>query len=287
MSINDEMDILKDLIDGELDKLYISENSYNKTIYEAMRYSLLSGGKRIRPILLIKSCELTGGTIEEAMPFSLAIEMIHTYSLIHDDLPAMDDDYFRRGKPSNHIVFGEGIAVLAGDGLLNTAYEMIIDHIVQLNHKGYNTKKYLMAFQEICGGAGTNGMIGGQVVDILSENIVTNIDTLKYMYRHKTSSLIIASIVAGGVLGGGTDEEIDSLRQYGEAIGMMFQIRDDMLDIDSDECKITYLNFHSTSEAKEELIKLGDNAIKALKPFDNEEVDFFKNFAYYLISRNN
>lgn len=286
MSINDEMNILRELINSELDKLFINENSYNKTIYEAMRYSLLSGGKRIRPILLIKSCELTGGTIKEAMPFALAIEMIHTYSLIHDDLPAMDDDCLRRGMPSNHIVFGEGIAILAGDGLLNTAYEMIIKHMIQLNKKGNISEKYLMVFHEICKGAGVNGMIGGQVVDILSDEKVIDIDTLKYMYKHKTSSLIIASILAGGILGGATDEEIDSLRQYGEAIGMMFQIRDDMLDIDSDECKITYLNFYSIEEAKEELIKLGDIAINALKSFDNEKVDFFKNFVYYLISRN-
>ncbi|WP_097677456.1 polyprenyl synthetase family protein [Anaerosalibacter sp. Marseille-P3206] len=288
MNIKSEIDMLKELIDKQLENLFLDKTVYTETINEAMRYSLLAGGKRIRPILLLKSNELIGGKLEEAMPFASAMEMIHTYSLVHDDLPAMDDDDFRRGKPTNHKVFGDAIAILAGDGLINCSYELMNNYILKEFDKGVNVSKYLRAFKEIVTSAGIEGMIGGQVVDILSDNMGINIETLKYMYKYKTAALIKASVVAGGIIGGGNEEQIKSLREYGEAVGLAFQIRDDILDIDKDKQnnKTTFLSFYSKKEAEEELKRLGNIAINSLDTFNNRDTEFLEEFVYFLMFRN-
>lgn len=288
MTVANEIDRLKKIIDKELEELNFNVDTYNETINQAMKYSLLSGGKRIRPILFLKSCELLGGDIKNAMPFAIAIEMIHTYSLIHDDLPAMDDDDFRRGKPTNHKVFGEAIAILAGDGLLNSAFEIIANHMLKMHKEGKNIDRYIKAFKEISNSSGVNGMIGGQVIDILSDENNMDSTKLKCMYEYKTASLISASTVAGGLIAGGSEKEIENIRIYGEAVGLAFQIRDDILDKveDREINKCTFLSLYSYEEAEKEVERLCDIAIQALNIFKDKDTNFLKEFVYYLAIRN-
>lgn len=215
---------------------YFSDFSgLQQTVYQAADYSLKAGGKRLRPVLLLEACELFGGTEQDAMAFACAMEMIHTYSLIHDDLPAMDDDDFRRGKPTNHVVYGEGMAILAGDGLLNRAYEVMI-------HSALNSvefrDRYLMAMGTIAEAAGVSGMIAGQVVDLESEHKAVPLETVDFIHAHKTGAMITASLVAGAIIGGANSEELEKIRHYGRNIGMAFQIIDDILDITGDQEKL-------------------------------------------------
>lgn len=215
---------------------YFSDFSgLQQTVYQAADYSLKAGGKRLRPVLLLEACELFGGTEQDAMAFACAMEMIHTYSLIHDDLPAMDDDDFRRGKPTNHVVYGEGMAILAGDGLLNRAYEVMI-------HSALNSvefrDRYLMAMGTIAEAAGVSGMIAGQVVDLESEHKAVPLETVDFIHAHKTGAMITASLVAGAIIGGANGEELEKIRHYGRNIGMAFQIIDDILDITGDQEKL-------------------------------------------------
>lgn len=288
MTVVNEINMLKNIIDKELEELYFDGISYNEPINKAMKYSLLSGGKRIRPILLLKSSKLLGGDIKEAMPFAIAIEMIHTYSLVHDDLPAMDDDDFRRGKPTNHKVFGEAIAILAGDGLLNSAYELMANHMLKMFTEGKNIDRYLKAFKEISNSAGIKGMVGGQVIDILSDERDINSKKLECMYKYKTASLIAASTVAGGFIAGGTEKEIENLRKYGEAVGLAFQIRDDILDTvkDREVNKCTFLSLYTKEEAEKEVKRLCNIAIQSLNIFKDEDARFLKKLVYYLAFRN-
>ncbi|WP_416197920.1 MAG: Geranylgeranyl diphosphate synthase, type II [Sporanaerobacter sp.] len=288
MNLTEEILEIQSVIDDELNSLFIGKSGYQEKIFEAMKYSLFTGGKRIRPILLLKSCQMISGNYEEAIPFALAMEMIHTYSLIHDDLPAMDNDDFRRGNPTNHKVFGEAIAILAGDGLLNLAYEIMIEYILSKSNDKESFHKYTKAFKEICNAAGVDGMIGGQVVDILSDKKGINEIELQFMYECKTAALIEASVVSGGIIGGGNAVEIEALRQYGNSIGIAFQIRDDILDKNSDEKvnKTTYLTYHSLDEAEKEVKRLSENAQEALKIFEDEDTMFLVEFANCLIYRN-
>ena len=293
MTLKKELEKYKDIIEKYLDEVLPDGEGYQEKIFEAMRYSMFAGGKRLRPFLILKTCEVFSGSYENALPFASAIEMIHTYSLIHDDLPAMDDDDLRRGKPTNHKVFGEAIAILAGDGLLNYAFETMIQSM--LND---NSKKYINAFNEISKAAGINGMIGGQVVDILSENNDIDKDTLDFIHKKKTSALIEASVVAGGILGGASSEEAEALRNYGKSIGLGFQIRDDILDkigsieslgkdIGSDEenNKATYLTFYGLENSIQKTKELCENASKSLDFLDKYDTDIFKELAEYLVSR--
>ncbi len=196
---------------------------------EAMLYSLLSGGKRLRPCLLLASCDMAGGNLDQALPFACAIEMIHTYSLIHDDLPAMDDDAMRRGKPSCHIAFNEATAILAGDGLLNGAYETM----------SASASPYaLKALREIASAAGIGGMIAGQAIDLQSEKQAPSLDTVRQMYLGKTAALLSAPVAAGLLLAGAGEDAVAAGRQYGVALGMAFQIVDDLLDVLGDEKKL-------------------------------------------------
>lgn len=206
-----------------------------KTVFQAADYSLKAGGKRLRPVLLLEACRLFGGTSEQAMPFACALEMIHTYSLIHDDLPAMDDDDYRRGKPTNHVVYGEGMAILAGDALLNFAYELMIRETLQA---GPMQSRYLRAMGEIAEAAGPYGMIGGQTVDLESETQAVPLETVDFIHAHKTGALITASLTAGAIIGGAGEAELDRIRQYGRNIGLAFQIIDDILDITGDQEKL-------------------------------------------------
>lgn len=228
-------EILKQKIDY-VEKLLIDympkEEGYQETIMKAMNYSLSAGGKRLRPILTLESCKAVGGDIKDAIPFAMAIEMIHTYSLIHDDLPALDNDDLRRGKPTNHKVYGENIAVLAGDALLNEAMILLMDFSIK------HGKDALVAAREIAYAAGVDGMIGGQVVDIINEGKIISKEELNYMHLKKTGELIRSSIVAGAILAEADKSEIDLLNKFGMNLGLAFQIKDDILDVTGDVEKL-------------------------------------------------
>lgn len=200
---------------------------YPEKIYEAMRYSLLAKGKRLRPILCLATCELVGGTVEMAMPTACALEMIHTMSLIHDDLPAMDNDDYRRGKLTNHKVYGEDIAILAGDGLLAYAFEY-----VAVQTQNVPAERVVKVIARLGRAMGAAGLVGGQVVDLASEGLSDiQEETLNFIHNHKTGALLEASVVCGGILGGATDTELEQLLSYAQNIGLAFQIIDDILDI--------------------------------------------------------
>jgi geranylgeranyl diphosphate synthase, type II len=200
---------------------------YPEKIYDAMRYSLLAGGKRLRPILCLATCELTGGTIDMAMPTACALEMIHTMSLIHDDLPAMDNDDYRRGKLTNHKVYGEDIAILAGDGLLAYAFEYLAVHT-----RGVAPERLLKVVARLGNAVAATGLVGGQVVDLESEGVTDiNIKTLNFIHSHKTGALLEASVVSGAELSSADSDSLERLTQYARNIGLAFQIIDDVLDI--------------------------------------------------------
>ncbi|MDF2503331.1 polyprenyl synthetase family protein [Clostridium sp.] len=220
---------LKNEIDIWLKNYFDNKGTYNKKIYEAMKYSVDIGGKRVRPILHCITYEMYDKNYNRVMPIAGAIEMIHTYSLIHDDLPCMDNDDLRRGHPTNHKVFGDALAVLAGDGLLNEAMNIMFDFCTD---KG---KDELSACKIISNSAGAEGMIGGQVVDILSEGKKISYETLSYMHRKKTGALIRASILSGAIIAGASDNDLDKLSSFGSKLGLAFQIKDDVLDIDGNE----------------------------------------------------
>ncbi|XVF20616.1 hypothetical protein REPUB_Repub12eG0016300 [Reevesia pubescens] len=195
-------------------------------IHEAMRYSLLAGGKRVRPILCFASCELVGGDESLAMPMACAVEMIHTASLIHDDLPCMDNDDLRRGKPTNHKVFGEETAVLAGDALLSLA----VEHIASKT-RNVSPDRLVRAFAELSSAIGSQGLVAGQIMDLESEGKEVSLNELEYIHVHKTAKLLEACVVCGAIMGGGNDADIERVRKYGRCIGLLFQVVDDILDV--------------------------------------------------------
>lgn len=235
MNFDKNLSEKKKRVEQHLYTYFANETGLQQTVFQAADYSLKAGGKRLRPVLLLEACQLFGGTEQEAMAFACAMEMIHTYSLIHDDLPAMDDDDFRRGKPTNHIVYGEGVAILAGDGLLNTAYEVMLREAL---NGGALKDRYLTAMYEIAVAAGINGMIAGQVVDLESENRAVPLATVDFIHTHKTGAMITAALVAGAMIGGAAEDDLARIRHYGRNIGMAFQIIDDILDITGDQEKL-------------------------------------------------
>ncbi len=281
------------LINHYLDKLFNSiPDSQAKIIYDAMAYSIFAGGKRLRPVLMLSAFEAVGGEGEIIYPFACAIEMIHTYSLIHDDLPAMDNDDLRRGKPTNHKVYGEGMAILAGDALLNKAYELMIK--ASLTCSG---REALEAMDIIATCAGTEGMIGGQVIDLLSEGRQVDMETLLFIHKNKTAAMIEASLKAGGILGKGTKEEIEALGQLGYCIGMAFQIQDDILDITGSQEKLgkainsdiknekaTFVSIVGLEASRKYVEKLTKQGISALEVF-GEKAAFLAWLSYYLMTR--
>ena len=280
------------IVDEYLGQIIETKEVPQKIVYEAMNYSLLSGGKRLRPILLLSAYELFKDELKEAIPFACAMEMIHTYSLIHDDLPAMDNDDYRRGRLSNHKKFGEATAILAGDGLLNKAFEIGLAAAINLNNQNA-----IKALKIIAGSSGTEGMIGGQVIDIDGEVKISTIEELKYMYSLKTGAIIKSSVTAGATLAGASQEEIKALEIYAEKIGIAFQIEDDILDItstqeklgkaigsDAANNKITYLTFKSIDEARKDVVDFTEEAIKSLSVFGNK-AKYLIELAKYLTNR--
>ena len=229
-----KFDDFKTSIDIELSKcIPLGNNQYLNTIVNAMNYSLLSNGKRIRPILAMSVCEMFGDLDTQSVKFFTSIEMIHTYSLIHDDLPSMDNDDLRRGKPTLHIKFGEDIAILAGDALLNFAFENMID--ISLNSSEKKKTNYLSAMKVISNASGYKGMILGQVADIKSDGDIATKDSLDFINLNKTGELIKASMIAGAILGNATSAQIDIIEKIAVNIGLAFQIVDDILDIEGNE----------------------------------------------------
>ena len=269
------------------------EEGYQKTIMEAMNYSLSAGGKRLRPILTMEACNIVGGNVEDVIPFAMAIEMIHTYSLIHDDLPALDNDDLRRGKDTNHIVFGEDMAILAGDALLNYAFEVMLSNSIDKE----NPNKYLKAINEIAKTSGIYGMIGGQVVDIQSENKKISKEKLDYIHNNKTAAIIVGCMRAGAIIGNATESQLENITKYAKNIGLSFQIVDDILDIIGDESKLgkkvgsdldnhksTYPSLIGLDESKAiayELIQEAKNSINMI----GNDAYFLNGLADYIIDR--
>jgi len=283
------------LVDEALDRFLPPTDELPASLHKSMRYSVFAGGKRVRPILMLAACEAVGGEIGQAVPAACAMEMIHTYSLIHDDLPAMDDDDFRRGNPTNHKVFGEAVAILAGDALLTQAF-------ILLSSPEYAEKtgagRLFPVIREIAWCAGSHGMVGGQVVDMESEG-TRDIDlaTVQYIHTHKTGALIKASVKSGALLGGADETSLAAMTRYGEAIGLAFQIADDILDIEgtteeigkdagSDEArgKATYPAVVGMAEAKKRAGELVGMALDALSVFD-EKADPLREIAKYIVYR--
>lgn len=283
-----ELDRFKDIVDIELKKTLEIEECYQYRIYEAIRYSIFTGGKRLRPIMNLKSCQMFSGSYKESIPYAISIEMIHTYSLIHDDLPSMDDDDFRRGKPTSHRVFGEAMAILSGDGLLNFAFESVLDYIYRNVDFKEDGKRYIRALNEIGKYSGTNGMIGGQVVDLLANHDSMTEDKLLFMYKTKTAALIKASLVSGAIIGGASDEEIDIIREFGYYLGMAYQIRDDILDFEEDYSikKLTFLTFYDLDTAKKKVAEYSKNANFILDKLTKRDTSFFKDLTASLVLRN-
>jgi geranylgeranyl diphosphate synthase, type II len=285
------------LVDVALDQYLPTEQERPQSLHKAMRYSIFAGGKRVRPVLLLAACEAVGGAIARAMPAACAMEMIHTYSLIHDDLPAMDDDDFRRGRPTNHKVFGEAIAILAGDGLLTEAFKLMANPAFSA---GVDAGARMAVISEIATCAGSYGMVGGQVVDMESEGQPEmDLPTVQYIHTHKTGALIKASVVAGALLGGADEKQLAAIRRYGEAAGLAFQIADDILDIEgtteeigkdagSDEArgKATYPAVMGLAAAKQEAKEMMDEALNALSRF-GAEAEPLREIARYIVERKN
>ncbi len=260
------------LVEENLDRFIPVE--YPEKIWESMRYSVLAGGKRLRPILVLETCRVLSGTFEQAIPAACAIEMLHSQSLIHDDLPCMDNDDYRRGKLTNHKVFGEAIAVLAGDALLSFAPQVIL----QNTPKTVSETRLLRVLEEFLINAGASKLIGGQVVDIESEGKEISKETLKYIHENKTGALFKLAMRMGAILAGTDEDKIKAVTEFAEKFGLAFQIMDDILDVtstleelgktpgkDEEEGKATYVRFYGLEESKKQLHSLCEQACGILE----------------------
>ena len=274
----------KNIIDKALDEYLPPEEKPPSIIHKAMRYSVFGGGKRIRPILTLATAELFGKDSESVIKAACGIELIHTFSLIHDDLPSIDNDDFRRGKPSNHKVFGEAIALLAGDALLVSGFDLIIKNS---EVKGIKKQSILKIIKETSFYIGTENMLGGQVEDVTLKNEDVTKEDLINLYMKKTAALICLSIRAGAILSGANQRQLKALTKYGENIGLAFQIVDDMLDIMQDQRdtgKLTYANKFGMKESNSESERLIKEAKDSLKIF-NHKAEILRNIADYLLTR--
>ncbi len=282
----------QDIINSALDEAVPEKDCLYGNVFKAMRYSLNAGGKRIRPVLVLEFARIFGVSKEAAMPFAVALEMIHTYSLIHDDLPCMDDDDLRRGRPTSHKVFGEAVAVLAGDALLNRAFEHV------LINSTFSPEITLKALRCLSTASGAEGMIGGQIIDMEGETRALDAEEITMLQDMKTGALIKSAALMGCILGGASDEQIASAEIYAENIGLAFQIRDDILNVegnaetmgkdvgnDEESGKSTFVKLWGLDECKLKVSELTDNAIEEVKKLP--ESDFLIWVANMLVSRNN
>lgn len=295
MELKDYLKEKQSLIENELPQYLKQGQGLSQNLDDAMQYSLMAGGKRLRPILVLAGCESLGGNIKNALPSAIALEMIHTYSLIHDDLPAMDDDDLRRGKATNHKVFGEANAILAGDALLTLAFETVARTEIYEHGAG---KKLLRVVQILAKAAGSLGMVGGQALDLEGEGKKLDYDSLKKIHAHKTGCLIRVAVEIGGLIAGGNAGELIHLRNYGEKIGLAFQIADDILDIEGGEDlgkdigsdleneKATYPKLLGMDKSKALCKETVAEAIQSLEKFD-ERAEPLRAIARYVIERRN
>lgn len=280
------------MIEAALPDMLASLGPMPELLREAMSYSLEAGGKRLRPVLLLAACDAAGGSVEEAMPFACALEMIHTYSLIHDDLPAMDNDDLRRGKPTNHKVFGEAMAILAGDGLLNAAGELMLRAAA-----GMPDLRGTRAAEAILRRAGVTGMIAGQVMDVTGEGSEPTLDKVSYIHLHKTADLLTAPIEAGLLLAGATEQQVLAGIAYGQHLGLAFQMVDDVLDVrgeaavlgksvgkDAAQGKLTWVAVRGLDGAMEDARREVGLAVNALDALDMD-TNFLKTLAQNTLDR--
>ena len=264
-------------VEGYLEQVLPPSETFPPPLFEAMRYSLFAGGKRIRPAFCLGAAQAAGGDPGAALPFAAALEMIHTYSLIHDDLPAMDDDDLRRGRPTSHVVFGEGIAILAGDGLLTDAFAVLTGPEVLAAHPPERVARVVW---EVARAAGSGGMVGGQALDLKSEGVAVELPVLEFLHTHKTGALIRASTVVGALAAGAAEDQVAALARYAERIGLAFQIADDLLDVEgstaalgkpvgSDQglAKATYPALLGLAESKRRAQELLEEGVACLEPF--------------------
>lgn len=303
MNFEQERQRRLDEIEGILDKFLPKEEGYQSIVMKAMNYSVLAGGKRLRPMLMGETFRLFDGKDQKLLePFMAAIEMIHTYSLVHDDLPAMDNDDYRRGRKTTHVVFGEAIAILAGDGLLNYAFETaskafsLIDGNNDLEEL-HKYRKVSKSLEILANKAGIYGMIGGQTVDVMEFNGIMNKERLDFIYKLKTSALVEASMMIGAILAGATEGEIKTVEQIAGDIGLAFQIRDDILDVigteealgkpvhsDEKNDKATYVSVLGIDKAMDEVEFISQRAIKAFETL-NHNNEYLKLLIFKLINR--
>jgi geranylgeranyl diphosphate synthase, type II len=288
------LDEKRAIVDKALEEAMPKPSGLAGEVITAMNYSLFAGGKRLRPVLCIAGAEAVGGSSDTVLPVACALELIHTYSLIHDDLPAMDNDDFRRGKPTNHKVFGDALALLAGDGLLTLAFNLIArqgaDRDMDKNH-------LLRVVELISHAAGYKGMVGGQTVDISYEGKDPDSAIVEYIHRHKTGALIAAAVTSGAILAGSSEEQEKAINRYGQEVGLAFQIADDVLNVEGDSDlmgkgigsdrargKMTYPSVFGITESKMTQDELVNSAIDSLKGFD-KRADPLRGIARYIIRR--
>ncbi len=290
--INSYLKERKKWIDDALDEFLPAAEEEPTIVHEAMRYGVLNGGKRIRPVLTIAACEAVGGNTRHVMPAACAIECIHAFSLIHDDLPCMDDDDLRRGRPTSHKVYGEAMALLAGDALFSLAFQLIARVSADVPRE-----RVLDTWRLIASAAGTSGMVGGQVMDMQAQGQRANLTTIDAIHRRKTGALLETSVAVGGLLGGGTESQVDALSRYGINIGLAFQIADDILDITGDAQKIgkpvgsdlkfdksTYPSVLGVEGSKKRANEAVAEAFEALAIFD-EKAEPLRLIARFVVER--
>lgn len=291
LELKKKMQDYSQLIDEKLVEFLPKATDGQKQVVNAMKYSLTNGGKRLRPILVMEFCKMCGGNAEDAIEYACAIEYVHTYSLIHDDLPCMDDDDMRRGNPSCHKMYGEATAVLAGDALLTHAFEIVAQAELPLD-------KNALAVGLLAQNSGVGGMIGGQVLDMKYEQVDPSISDILTVHKLKTGALISAACLLGCIAGNGTEKQFQNASKFAYQLGTAFQIKDDILDIegteeklgkpigsDADNDKTTYVTLSGLEKSKKDVQMLTDNAIKILDEFDNN--DFMKSLCEYLVNREN
>ena len=280
------------MVEGALSAQLASLGYIPEKLYEAMDYSLSAGGKRLRPVLLLAACDTLGGNLEEALPFACALEMIHTYSLIHDDLPAMDNDDLRRGRPTNHKVYGEGMAILAGDGLLSAAMELMLRSAVRMGDL-----RGVRAAEAIARRAGVTGMVAGQVMDVTGEGSEPTLEKVDYIHRHKTADLLTAPIEAGFILSGADDAAVAAGCEYGVNLGLAFQMVDDLLDVEGDaatlgktpgkdaaEGKLTWVAVKGIENTRKDAAQAVGRAVFSLENVPGE-TNFLKTLAQSTLNR--
>lgn len=280
-----------DLVEEALESLLPSGQDYPPLIHQAMRYSVLGGGKRLRPALVMASAEAVGGKAADVLPAACALELIHVYSLVHDDLPAMDNDDYRRGKPTNHKVYGEAVAILVGDSLLTLSFQLLA------NSESVNPGNVVRVIREVAAAAGTMGLIGGQVVDTFSAGEDVDEKTLEYIHSNKTGALYRAAVRTGAILAGASEKQLEALTVYADNLGLAFQIKDDLLDIEGDEKligkpvgsdvrnkKATYPSLFGLEESRRKARNAADRALMALEQFGGE-ADFLRELVQFVVER--